>query len=239
MPVPSTEDVKKKIRAFGADRVGVADVDVLRTLPVDPSDLLDAYTRAVAIAVQLPFSVFARIDDRPTPLYAALYQTANRRLDDIALQSAVMLQSMGFEALPIPASQVLDKQRWMGAISHKAVAIAAGLGWQGKNLLVITPDFGSCVRLVTVLTDAPLTVDAPLENRCGPCMKCREACPAGAIRGVSTDRHYASREEALDFERCVSQVTAFAALAHVGAPICGICIRACPYSRRRPAPVGA
>ena len=71
----------------------------------------------------------------------------------------------GYQSLPIPASQVLDRENWYAAISHKAVARMAGLGWQGKNLLLITPQFGSRVRLGTVLTEAPLFVDTPVKNR--------------------------------------------------------------------------
>jgi epoxyqueuosine reductase QueG len=109
----------------------------------------------------------------------------------------------------------------------------AGLGWQGKNLLLITPEHGSRVRLVTLLTDAPLKVDGPIENRCGKCRLCVDACPVDAIYNVNTDSHYSSREEALDLQRCAEKVTVeFASLPNIGAPMCGICIKVCPFGRR-------
>jgi len=109
----------------------------------------------------------------------------------------------------------------------------AGLGWQGKNLLLITPEYGSRVRLVTVLANAPLKTDAPIKNRCGNCMLCRDACPVGAIKGVNTENHYRDRDEALYFHKCVEKLAGeFAKLPDVGAPICGICIKVCPFGRK-------
>ena len=219
--------------ASGVDLVGVADLDTLQELKTQPPDLLDPFNRALAIAIRLPKAIFDSINDRPTPIYASTYQTANRILDQIAFETALRLETDGFKALPIPASQVLDHKNWSAAISHKAVARMAGLGWQGKNLLLITSRFGSRVRLVTVLTDAPLTADQPLQNRCGNCTLCRDACPAGAIKGVNTVDHYQSRNEALYFSRCVKHLTQkFAQQPQIAAPICGICIKACPFGRR-------
>jgi epoxyqueuosine reductase QueG len=228
-----TEQIKGKILGWGAGLVGVADIEPLKQLRVHPPDLLDSFSRAISMAVQLPVSVFEMISDQPTPIYSAIYQTANRILDEIAFKTASTLQGDGFNSLPIPASQVLDLKNWYGAISHKAVARMAGLGWQGKNLLLITPQYGSRVRLVSVLTTAPLHVDSPVRNRCGKCMLCRDACPVGAIKGVGTKDHYKDRNEALYFSKCVEKLTGeFAKIAEIGVPICGICIKVCPFGRK-------
>jgi epoxyqueuosine reductase len=229
-----THDIKTRILGWGADLVGIANVLPLKGLKLTPPDLLNGFARAVSIALQLPASVFETISDKPTPIYANAYQTANRILDELAFRTSVTLQKEGFHSLPVPASQVLDEKGWYGAITHKAVARMAGLGWQGKNLLLITPQYGSRVRLVTVLTEAPLTVDTPLRNRCGNCTLCRDACPAGAIKGVNTVDHYTDRNEALHFKRCLEKVTGeYAKLPHVGAAICGICIKVCPFGRKK------
>ncbi|MBF0496824.1 MAG: epoxyqueuosine reductase [Deltaproteobacteria bacterium] len=225
-----TNEMKKTITAWGADLVGIADVEGLAGIRTNPVHLLDSFTRAISIAVQLPVSVFEMISDQPIPIYAAIYQTVNRLLDEIAFKTSRKLQSDGYLSLPIPASQVLDRENWYAAISHKAVARLAGLGWQGKNLLLITPEYGSRVRLVTVLTNAPLECDRPVKNLCGKCNNCQEACPVGAIKGISTEDHYKSRNEALHFQRCVEKLTGeFAKIPDIGAPICGICIKVCPF----------
>ncbi|OQX24812.1 MAG: 4Fe-4S ferredoxin [Desulfobacteraceae bacterium IS3] len=234
LPVDYTEKVKAKIMGWGADIVGVADAEPLKALRTDPPDLLNPFTRAISIAVQMPVAVFEMISDKPTPIYASVYQTANRILDEIAFRTAIMLQTDGFFSLPIPASQVLDKKDWYGAISHKAVARMAGLGWQGKNLLLITPRYGSRVRLATILTKAPLNADAPVENRCGKCTSCKDACPAGAIKGVGTQSHYENRDEAMFFSKCAEKLEEdFAKLPEIGTQICGICIKVCPFGRKK------
>jgi epoxyqueuosine reductase len=153
-------------------------------------------------------------------------------LDDIAVRVSQFLQEAGARALPLPASQVLDKAEWYSYISHKAVAIAAGVGWQGKSLLVVNPKFGPRIRLVTILTDLFMRPDKPIRNRCGKCSACAEACPAQAIKNVNTDSHYADRVEALHFDRCVTKVTQeFAGRPFIESPICGVCISACPLGR--------
>lgn len=228
-----TETLKQQILDLGADLVGIADAEPLRALRTDPPDLLAPYSRTIAIALRVPNDVFETIHDQPTPIYASAYQASNRVLDEIALKAANRLQRAGHRALPVPAAQILDRQNWYGAISHKAVARMAGLGWQGKNLLLITPEYGSRVRLVTLLTDAPLAIDGPIENLCGKCRLCVDACPVDAIHNVNTESHYTSREEAIDLQRCAEKVTVeFANLPNIGAPMCGICIKVCPFGRR-------
>lgn len=227
-----TNQIKKQIIAWGADLVGIADVNSLKGIKTSPGFLLNPYTHAISIAIHLPVSVFEMIDDQPTPIYASTYKVANRLLNDLALKLSRKIQDDGYLGLPIPASQITDKKNWYAAISHKAVARVAGLGWQGKNLLLITPQYGSRVRLVTVLTNAPLISDAPVKNRCGKCMLCHDACPVGAIKGVNTKDHYADRNEAMHFDRCVQKLTQdFAKMADIGTPICGICIKVCPFGR--------
>lgn len=76
--------------------------------------------------------------------------------------------------------------RGYGAISHRAVHRMAGLGWLGKNLPLVNPQYGPRIPLVTVLTDALLTIGCSIENRCGKCMLCRHTCLAEGIKDVGT-----------------------------------------------------
>ncbi|MDA8351683.1 MAG: tRNA epoxyqueuosine(34) reductase QueG [Firmicutes bacterium] len=70
-----------------------------------------------------------------------------------------------------------------GALSDRAVAERAGIGWSGKNTSIITPEFGSRVYLGEMLTDVYLPPDQPIENACGECTACLDACPTGALVG--------------------------------------------------------
>lgn len=231
-PARLTAQLKRQALGLGADLVGVADLAPFSRLKTYPPDLLAPYRRAVSLAVRLPRAIFDDLVDQPTPIYANFYQAANRRLDEIALGVAGFLEDHDYRALPIPASQMIDMTELRGALTHKAVARMAGLGWQGKSLLIITPQYGPRVRLVTVVTDAPLKANRPLANRCGKCDQCQRACPAGAIKGVGTENRYDSRGQALHFAKCRDLLMQnFAKLPKVEVPICGFCIKACPFTR--------
>ncbi|BFI97929.1 tRNA epoxyqueuosine(34) reductase QueG [Priestia sp. Y58] len=68
-----------------------------------------------------------------------------------------------------------------GELSDRAVAERAGIGWSGKNCAIITPEFGSYVYLGEMITDIPFPPDKPIEDGCGTCNKCVDACPTGAL----------------------------------------------------------
>ena len=102
IPFNYTEKTKDRIIGLGANLVGIADIEPLKELKVDPPDLLEPFARAISIAIKLPVAVFEQIVDRPTPIYKSVYQTANLILDQIAFRTATALQNDGFHSLPIP-----------------------------------------------------------------------------------------------------------------------------------------
>lgn len=69
----------------------------------------------------------------------------------------------------------------MGALNERAFALKAGLGWIGRNQQLIVPGVGSFVALALMFLDQALPPDPPLENGCGSCKKCVEACPASIL----------------------------------------------------------
>ncbi|MDW0118883.1 tRNA epoxyqueuosine(34) reductase QueG [Sporosarcina thermotolerans] len=68
-----------------------------------------------------------------------------------------------------------------GELSDRAVAQRAGIGWSAKNCAVITPEFGSYVYLGEMITNIPFEPDVPMEDQCGDCTLCLDACPTGAL----------------------------------------------------------
>lgn len=68
-----------------------------------------------------------------------------------------------------------------GELSDRAVAERAGIGWNGKNCAIITPEFGSYVYLGEIITDIPFESDDPMEDQCGDCRLCLDVCPTGAL----------------------------------------------------------
>jgi epoxyqueuosine reductase len=153
----------------------------------------------------------------------------NTALDQIALQVANALQRRGYRALPIGASKRTDDARISGPISHKLAAHLAGLGWIGKNCLLVTPDHGPRVRWVTVLTDAPLApTGSAMESRCGNCQECVKACPVQAFTGMPFDRDE-PREARYDAAACEHHFQDEE--TRIGVAVCGMCLWACPFGR--------
>ncbi|MBB6176546.1 epoxyqueuosine reductase [Anoxybacillus tengchongensis] len=68
-----------------------------------------------------------------------------------------------------------------GELADRAVAERAGIGWSGKNCSIITPEFGSYVYLGEMITNIPFPPDTPIEDQCGTCTRCIDACPTGAL----------------------------------------------------------
>jgi epoxyqueuosine reductase len=227
-----TEELKATARAAGAHLVGVTDLEPFKAgETLLPPLALERFTKAVSVAVHLEDAIVDNIEQGPTPEYAQHYRKVNAALNRLTAQLVEWITSQNCSACAIPASQIVDETNQLGSISHKAVARLAGVGWQGKSLLIVSPQYGPRIRLATILTDMPLSSDKPLRNRCGTCKECATACPASAIRNVRIEDRYANREEALHFSRCVEQTRSFKTRLGIEAQICGVCIRACPFGR--------
>ena len=229
-----TAALKAYAREHAADLVGVAELRPFKAAHFSfPPELLDPYAFALSVAMCLYNEIIDRITDHPTPEYAEHYRRINAALDALTSGLAHWIHRHEYQCRPIPASHIIDEKDLLGSISHKATARMAGIGWQGKNLLIVSPEFGPRIRLATILTDMPLEPDTPLKNRCGKCAECAKACPSSAIKNVSTESRYADREEALHFSRCAEKTLEFSAMPGIGARICGVCVRACPFGRKR------
>ncbi|MBA4373918.1 MAG: epoxyqueuosine reductase [Thermodesulfovibrio sp.] len=236
-------DAGSELKAFckssGADLAGIADLAPFQKgWPTLPEDLLLPYSRAVSIAVRLEDDILNTIISHPTIEYAEHYRAVNAELDRLAAEAVAWIAGRGFRAEAVPASKIMDTENLLGAVSHKALARMAGIGWQGKSLLIISPEFGPRIRLATVLTDMPLPPDGPIENRCRACSACINDCPVSAIRHTTAGTAYGSREEALVFSRCAERTHANSLRPGIQARICGVCVKACPFGRSRRAARG-
>ncbi len=224
----NTAQLKKEALGLGMDLFGVARIDELKKdFHAIDSSVLDGCSHAISMGVRLLKPVLDDIKDKPTPLYLHHYRQVNYLLDRSALFVSRTIQEEGYRALPIAASQVIDWENQRGHVSHKAVAIAAGNGWLGRNNLLVHPQYGAQVRLVTVLTNYPLLTNTPLKEGCGKCRACVAACPAGAIH---------DDQEQFNHRGCFETLRTFKTKANIGHYICGICVRVCSGTLDRSAP---
>ena len=113
-------------------------------------------------------------------------------------------------------------------LAERALAVRAGLGFIGKNHMLINPELGCEIFLGEIITDLEIQPDGPIVGGCADCTKCLDACPTGALRP----------DGQLDAGRCINYLT----IEHKG-PIspelagkigdrlfgCDECVLACPY----------
>jgi len=186
-PAELTKKVKEKAFTLGAHLVGIAPISRMKNAPpeLNPKRLLPETKSLISMAYRInrgvqqahlrgaspmSFSRFAGLE----PLF---------RLDDMALDLANFLEDMDYISLPIPANQYYNIEKGLGEISHRHVAMAAGIGRLGRGGFIVTPQYGGAVQLITVLTTAKLKPDPILEeNPCEGCLQpCMSICPVKAI----------------------------------------------------------
>jgi len=228
--------LRELAEAMGTDFFGVADLSPAHeAILAQGGPVIAGFPRAVSIGIGLLHAIVDQLPQRGQRAVAMnyryhAYDLVNQRLDHIASRLSGVLQREGYQALPVPASQTVDEERLCGAFSHKMGAHLAGLGWIGKNCLLITPEVGPRVRWATVLTDAPLEVTgSPMDERCGGCQQCVDICPPQAFTGRPF-RADEPREARFAAHKCDAY---FDALTEAGrVPVCGMCLYICPWGRQ-------
>jgi len=221
--------VEAELLRLGADFVGFGD------LLEAPAEAREDLPVGVSVAVLYPPEVIAGIAELPTQQYCDWYDKLNEKLDAIVTGGAKMLREQGYRAVAQTREHVgTGEQENSTRLPHKTVATRAGLGWIGKNALLITDAYGSAVRLSSILADAPLHTARPTNaSRCGRCTKCVDACPAGALTGTVWELG-TPRDCLVDAALCrkVARQRAWQGFGGKDITICGKCIEVCPRTRR-------
>ncbi|HKB81079.1 MAG TPA: tRNA epoxyqueuosine(34) reductase QueG [Thermoanaerobaculia bacterium] len=241
-------EIERAARGAGAIRVGAAGLSdehaglfdawiarghhaTMRYLEKNRATRLDPQARFAwarsALVILVPYA-----PERPEAPPGALSHSLARYAlgDDYHAVLDVMLRQIE-AALP----ETVRSWRYVdtGPLSDRALAAGAGLGWIGKNGMLIDEEIGSYVFIGTLLTSLENDLAAAtVADRCGTCTRCIDACPTAAIL---PDRTIAS-------ERCIS----YATIEHRGAlpdiPLegnafgCDICQEVCPWNEQPPKP---
>jgi epoxyqueuosine reductase QueG len=180
-----SREVKALVMDLGADLVGIASADCVETTPTrrSPLNVLPEARSAVVFAKRmLTGSIESPSDEVVTCQNLALYQ----ELDRITYALGCFLEERGHRSATIPAyspvEMTSETKGFVGVVSLRHVAQAAGLGVLGRNNLLLTPHLGPRVRLGGVVTTAPIDPDEPIsEDFCEQCEACIEACPVDAL----------------------------------------------------------
>ncbi len=219
------KEIEKLLIEKGASLVGFSDI---KTSPIKNQDGL---RYALTIAVKLSDAVLRSIENRPSISYFQHYRAVNAKLDQLALDVVYYIENQGYNAFPIAASQSTsdDKQAYKGIFPHKTGAVLSGIGYIGKSGLLLTEEYGSKIRLCTVLTDMPLSpLREKIINGCGDCEICKNACPAGAIYGVNY-KEGMQRDDLFSAEKCSNHMKTYKDVGR--GSVCGICIKVCPKNK--------
>lgn len=190
--VPLNSDALRSLcLEAGADDVGFVEVnrptiadqqsEILRAFPPTKT-LISFVTKMNRENIRTPVRSAANLE------FHANYDHAN----EVARQIARILEQIGVRSMVPGASFPMEMDQFPGKIwvvSHKPVAVAAGLGHMGIHRLVIHPKFGNFIALGTILIDAAVTAYTyPIDyNPCVECKLCVAACPVGAI---GADGHF-------------------------------------------------
>lgn len=218
-----SQRLSELLKNEGADIFGYADL----------SDMLHSeLTTGISVGVRMPRDVLQTIGGEPDMLYYDAYHIINSKLDSIVTAAESFLVSQGYKAAAQTVDRVIEFGNYRTAMPHKTVAVRSGLGWIGKCALFVCKEYGSAVRLSSVLTDAPLDFGTPVtEPLCGECRCCTDGCPSGAVSGKLWSPQ-TDRDEFFDIMKCRTYARE-AAMKSIGKQItlCGKCIYVCPYTQ--------
>jgi len=184
----------------GADFVYFVDASVL------PADVADGYSCVILFGKAISREYINAVRANEKPKTKEVINT-ERKMDSLAIKVADLLEAEGYNSI--------GKLKF-GRLPHKTVVLNAGLGFIGKNNLLITKQYGCAVMFGKVLTTAPFvtTSKIPTEPQCGDCNICVNVCPTKSLQGT-TWNIATKRDEMMVRKLCT---------------LCQKCMLWCPYT---------
>lgn len=230
---PSLESIqiKRLAKMFGADLVGITEVDPrwhyatrvdTRDLSETPNELPAGISHVIVMGHAMDRSL---VDTYPSALAGASTGLEYSHEAAIVIQLASYIRNLGYDAVASMNDTAL-------VVPY---AIKAGLGEYGRNQMVLTPKYGPRVRFSKIFTSMPLHADQPaplgITKYCESCTRCAEACPPRALPfGEPTDQP-ANRSTITGVKKWTANCEkCFGYWARLKTD-CAICMRVCPFNR--------
>jgi epoxyqueuosine reductase len=208
-----TEKLREYVKKLNIDIYGIADMNLLKEMktgfPADLNKFIDLFPYAIVLGAQ-----YGKLGKKTSGGKTALF------LEQAAFSIMEYLEDKGYRQLIIHTEDEFDPINRLGFISLKLLAKKAGLGWQGRSLLIVSPEYGPLHRLIAILTDLPLQTNQVINNECGNCRECINKCPQNALTFVAFNDHPSRREDVLEIKTCL------------GDNGCLACILTCPWLRK-------
>lgn len=178
-----------KLHTRGATFVKVVDISMLS------SEENHEYNVGILIGIVLsPSYILGLSSSKNSRVDHSEFSEKERDTDNLADWTADYILSKGYKAFAQSERNLLlhgfyDDATKSTPLPHKKIAIMAGLGWIGKNNLLVTQEYGCAFSMCSVLTNAQLpTEDKPIiRSKCGECSVCKDICAMGAIHGSTWD----------------------------------------------------
>lgn len=233
-------NLNKKIynlsQKLSIDYFGISELSLAKDFIIKQGgNILADFKYCISIGIILPNSIVDQLPFRSNKAVAVnyrfhAYEIINSRLDQSSSMLSNFIQKLGYKVMPIIAAERYDDERICAVFSHKLGAHLSGLGWIGKNCLLITPLNGPRVRWSSILTDAPLKpTGKPLDEKCGDCFECVKICPVNAFSGKNFTPNE-PREMRFNAQKCHDY---FMLMKNKGEiQVCGMCLYACPYGKK-------
>ena len=223
--------VKQKIvvkaKELGANIVRTCSVERWREKPIQSAEFwpqnIWPWSKSVIV---LAIPLFApMLDTTPSMVYQELYDTSNRVLDDMSYRLAnYIVSELGYRAMFFPKDcyysieVLVDNPN--AAFSHVLAGFYAGVGTIGDSHNLISREFGPRMRIVSIITDAPLSQDDMLEkNLCIHCKQCLKRCPIHCFTEESQHPYI------MDKVACTKHHIDIKNQHHWS---CGVCTSVCP-----------
>lgn len=187
-----------RIKSAGCDFVYFVDASVL------PNS--DGYSCAVIFGKALSKDYMRAIAENTEPKHKEIFNL-ERKMDSLSVKIAEELEACGYKSV--------GKLK-TGVLPHKTAALRAGLGFIGKNNLLVTEKYGCALMFGKVLTTAPFVTacEDVKEPECKDCNICADVCPTNALLG-KTWSITTTRDEILVRKECI---------------LCQKCMAMCPYT---------
>jgi epoxyqueuosine reductase len=225
--VTISEEIRSRVLDRGASVVGFADLSTI------PEEARQGYLYGIIIGVAISPEIILGIRNGPTIEYYEEYKRLNALLNELGEYTEKILREKGYEAAAQTQRVVeVDENTRRTALPHKTVATRAGIGWIGKCALLVTQEFGSAIRISTILTNAKLEAGTPINtSKCAECSICKNTCPAGAVSGDLWEvTKY--RDEFYNAHECRKTARERSGKIGIHESMCGLCILKCPWTQR-------